>query len=210
MIAAAEEKLSLSDEHGQRSLSIWAYNFDTQLSALLAAQGYSKGQRPEHQHCRTLDAPIPDVPIAEGYTIRALGDVDELPARSWASWRGFHPDEPDEKYQGWTWYHNIQRMPLYRRDLDIVAVAPDGCIAAFCTLWYDDVTRIGYFEPVATVPEHQRRGLGKAVMTEAMRRIQRLGATHVTVGGYSERANALYNSAVSPNTVLIESWDKNW
>ncbi len=210
MIAAAEQYLSAVNEQGQRSLTIWAYNFDTQRGAILASQGYRKETRPENKHCRALDEPIPDVPIAEGYTIRALGDVDELPARSWASWRGFHPDEPDENYQGWTWYHNIQRQPLYRRDLDIVAAAADGTIAAFCTLWYDDVTRSGYFEPVATVPEHLRRGLGKAVMTEAMRRIQRLGATHVTVGGYSERANALYNSAVSPNVVFYESWIKNW
>ncbi len=47
---------------------------------------------------------------------------------------------------------------LYRRDLDIVAVAPGGEIAGFCTIWYDDVTRTGY-EPVGVVPEYHRRGL---------------------------------------------------
>jgi hypothetical protein len=100
--------------------------------------------------------------------VRALGEVEELPARSWASWRAFHPDEPDERYQGWEWYHNIQRIPLYRRDLDVVAVAPNGEIASFCTVWFDDVTRTGVFEPVGTAPEHQRRGLGKAVMCEGL------------------------------------------
>jgi GNAT superfamily N-acetyltransferase len=208
MLAAAEERLGLIQENGQRCLTAWAYAFDTERAALFMRQGYTKGDWPEYVRWRALDAPIPSVPVAAGYTIRALGNVDELPARSWASWRGFHPDEPAEKYEGWTWYHAIQRMPLYRRDLDIVAAASDGTLAAFCTLWYDDVTRTGYFEPVATVPEHLRRGLGKAVMTEAIRRIQRLGATHVTVGGYSEAANALYSSVVSPDYTLYERWTK--
>jgi len=44
-------------------------------------------------------------------------------------------------------------------------------ITAFCTIWFDDVTRSAYFEPVATVPAHQRRGLGKAVITEGLRRL---------------------------------------
>jgi hypothetical protein len=47
-------------------------------------------------------------------------------------------------------------------------------------------------------------------MTEAMRRIQRLGATKVTVGGYSEAANALYASVMGPDYVLLECWTKTW
>lgn len=210
LLAAAESGLSVADENGQRRLSVYAYDFDALRGELLLRQGYIKEDWPEYERHRVLDGPVTPVQAAPGYTIRALGDEDELPARSWASWRGFHPNEPDEKYQGWTWYRSIQRMPLYRRDLDIVAAAPDGTIAAFCTLWYDDVTRTGMFEPVATVPEHLRRGLGKAVMTEAIRRIQRLGATEVTVGGYSPAANALYSSAVSPDHVLYERWTKTW
>jgi len=33
-------------------------------------------------------------------------------------WNAFHADEPDDRYEGWDWYHNIQHAPLYRRDLD--------------------------------------------------------------------------------------------
>jgi hypothetical protein len=47
-------------------------------------------------------------------------------------------------------------------------------------------------------------------MFEAMRRIQAMGATLVTVGGYSEAANALYSSVMSPDYLLIESWEKVW
>jgi mycothiol synthase len=207
MIALAEERLAVQRE-GKRVVAVWTDAQDTLRLDALQHRGYTKGKWAEHQWRRDLDAPIPDVPIPPAYTVRALGDVHELPARSRASWRGFHPDEPDEGYEGWEWYLNIQRCPLYRRDLDIVAVAPGGEIASFCTLWYDDVTRSAYIEPVATVPEHQRRGLARATITEGLRRLQRLGATRAFVGGYEPGANALYASVLSAEHDRSEQWVK--
>ncbi|WP_367362536.1 hypothetical protein [Mesotoga sp.] len=87
-------------------------------------RGYSRGDWPEHQHRRDLKGQIAEVSISKGFEIGSLGNAEELPSRSWASWRAFHPDEPDEDYEGREWYLNIQKQPLYRRDLDIVAVAP--------------------------------------------------------------------------------------
>lgn len=222
MLAVAEEHLALSRPDGRRRLIAWADSRDEMRLDLLARHGYARGAWPdaaEHQRRLALPAPIPSTPPPAGYTVRPLGDVAELPARSWASWRAFHPDEPDEAYEGWTWYHNIQRQPLYRRDLDVVAVAeqravtqfaPNGEIAAFCTAWYDDVTRTAYFEPVGTAPEHQRRGLGKAVLAEALSRLQRMGCVVAFVGGYSAPANALYASAGFAEYDLSEPWLREW
>jgi mycothiol synthase len=175
----------------------------------LKARGYKRGKGTESQWRRDLDTPIPDVPVATGYTIRALGDKSELSARSWASWHGFHPGEPDEKYDGWEWYLNIQRCPLYRRDLDLVAAYED-IIAAITTFWYDDVTRTVYIEPVATVPEHQRRGLARALISEGLKRAQRLGAVRAFVGGYEPAPDALYASVLSPECDRSEQWEKEW
>lgn len=207
MLTAAETHLAARKNSGHR-LQIWAHADDTRRGELLASHGYTKGDWPEYQWSRSLSAPIPDAPLPPDYTIRALGD--ELPARSWLSWRVFHPDEPDEKYEGWTWYPNVQRAPLYRRDLDLVAVAPDGTLAAFCTVWFDDVTRTGMFEPVGVSPDHQRRGLGKAILAEGMRRLNWIGGTLATVGGYSEAANALYGAMFLGNYRLFERWEKHW
>ena len=128
-----------------------------------------------------------------------------------ASGVGFHEGDirvAVENRENPTWYRNIQTAPLYRRDLDLVAIAPGGAVASFCTIWFDDVTRSAYFEPVATVPAHQRRGLGKALMTEGLRRLQRMGATRAFVGGYSQAANALYRSVIGPEHELDEVWVK--
>lgn len=211
MLAVAEQRMTGPTDDGRKRLQIWATRGDTLRENLLAAQGYTRGDWPEYQHKRDLLAePLPDAPLAPGYTIRALGDLDEHPRRSWLSWRVFHPDEPDEKYEGYDWYVNVQRCPMYRRDLDLVAVAADGEFAAFTTIWYDDVTRTGTFEPVGTEPNHQRRGLARAVMCEGLRRLVRMGGTRATVGGYSEGANTLYDAVVGPTYDLYERWEKTW
>ena len=108
-----------------------------------------------------------------------MGALDEHPARCWASWRAFHPDEPDEDYSGYAWYQNLQSAPLYRRDLDIVAATPNHEIAAFCTIFYDDCTRSAVTVVVGTAAEHWRHGLGKAVMIEGMHRLKEMGCTRV-------------------------------
>jgi mycothiol synthase len=208
MIGVAEERLARPGPDGKRKLQVWCNEHDDLCQRILARRGYAKGDWPEYQRRRSLDEPIPKVALAPGYTVRPLGGAEELPARSWVSWRAFHPDEPDGAYGGYDWYHNIQRMPLYRRDLDIVAVAPGGELAAFCTIWYDDVTRTGYVEPVGTAPEHRRRGLGKAVMYEALRRLRSMGATLACVGSYSPAAHALYASVGFTEYELSEPWVK--
>ena len=209
MMACGEERFAARNPDGQRRLFILADQDDPLRQQILTQRAYTPCGQPVHHWWRDLKGPLPDVPIAPGYIIRAMGDVDEFPARSWASWRAFHPDDPDEDYEGWEWYRNIQSAPLYRRDLDMVAVAPAGEIAAFCTIWYDDVTRSAVCVLVGTAPEHQRRGLGKAVMVTGLRRLMRLGATRVFANGYDPAANALYG-AVLGTQELSQPWVKDF
>lgn len=211
MLDVAENKLSRTNDDGKTELVIWINAEDEAAKALFTKRGYARSNwKAEHMRRRVLTQPVPDLLSPNGYTVRALGDESEHPARSWLSWKVFHPDEPDEKYEGWEWYKNVQRVPLYRRDLDIVAVAADGEFAAFCTVWFDDVTRTAVFEPVGTHPDHQKRGLGKAVMSEGLRRAQKLGATLATVSSYSTGAHALYESMGFTDVDILEPWIKEW
>ena len=209
MLTVAEERLAAAQPDGSHRLYVWAPEQDKLRQELLTRRGYSKDNWPEHIWRRCLDSPIPNVPLAPGYTIRTLGDSLELLERCYASGLGFHNGDikiAAENREDPTWYRNIQTAPLYRRDLDLVAVTHDGAIASFCTIWFDDVTRSGYFEPVATVPAHQRRGLGKALMTEGLRKLQRMGATTAFASGGSPAANALYQSVMGLDYELYEPW----
>jgi mycothiol synthase len=212
MILQAEECLRVPSRRGGYGLWIWTNAGDGQRIELLTQHGFVHiAEADEHQWRRSLDLPIPRISLAEGYIIRPLGDEVELPSRSWASWRAFHSNEPDEKYESdWRWYLNIQAAPLYRRDLDLVAIAPSGEVAAFTTIWYDEATFYGEFEPVGTVPEHQRRGLARGLMYEGMRRLQRSGATQCMVTGGSVHANGLYQAVMSSSYDLYQPWEKRW
>lgn len=211
MLDVAEQKLAQTNDKGRTELIVWVNAADEAMKRLFTERGYVRSRfKAEHMRRRFLSQPV-DVPApSNGYIVRALGDESEHPARSWLSWKVFHPDEPDEKYQGYEWYKNVQRVSLYRRDIDIVAVAPDGELTAFCTVWFDDITRIAVFEPVGTHPNHQKRGLGKAVMSEGLRRAQRLGATLASVSSYSDAAHALYASMGFTEFDLLEPWIKEW
>lgn len=215
MLSIAEESLALaaSSPDGVRKLCVWAPEPNALRQSVLSQRGYEKHNAAEHQWRRDLDQPIPDAPVAPGYTIRSLGDGLELLERCYASGLGFHEGDINtavDNRDDPTWYRNIQNAPLYRRDLDLVAIAPDGAVAAFCTIWFDDVTRSAYIEPLATVPAHRRLGLGRALLTEGLRRLQRLGATRAFVGGFSPAANALYSSVMGPEHELYEPWVKKW
>jgi mycothiol synthase len=212
MIVQAEERLRVPSRRGGDGLWIWTNAEDGQRIEILQRHGFTLiSEDGEHQWRRSLELPIPEGAVPEGYTVRPLGDRSELPSRSWASWRAFHSDQPDTNYQGdWAWYLNIQAAPLYRPDLDLVVIAPSGEVAAFTTIWYDEITRCGEFEPVGSMPEHQRRGLGRAVMCEGMRRLKKLGATQCMTAGGTPWANGLYQGVLGPLYDLYQPWEKRW
>ncbi len=213
MLTVAEEHLAAVEADKRSRLCVWAPEQDALRQDMLAHRGYAQRGTPEHQWWRSLEAPVAAVPPPPGYTIRSLGDGLELLERCYASGLGFHEGDIGiavNNRNDPTWYRNIQTAPLYRRDLDLVAVAADGAIAAFCTIWFDDVTRSAYYEPVATVPAHQRRGLGRALLTEGLRRLQRMGATRAFVGGYSVAANGLYRAVMGDEHELYEPWVREW
>ncbi len=208
MVEHAEEHYFKSFPEGAKKLIIWCEREDRILRDVLTARGYEKGKWQDR--CGRIDLTTfePEVKIPQGFSVRSLGDESELPARSWLSWRAFHPDEPDENYGGWQWYRNIQRAPLYRRDLDIVAVADDGTLAGFTTVWYDDVNRAAYFEPVGVEPKYHRKGLARAMIHEGMRRLKEIEARWAFLGSNVEPTHTIYRRCGFVDAIMFEGWLK--
>jgi mycothiol synthase len=213
MLVTAETHLTSATLDRDRKPRLWV-STDSQDKALLGVltkRGFQRMDMKEYKHRRSLDEPLPDVPATPGYTIRALGDGLELLERCYAMGLGFRKDDVNAaraKRDHPEWYHSLQSAPLYRRDLDLIVVASDGSIAAFCTIWFDDVTRTACFEPIATVPAHQRHGLARAIMIEGMHRLKHMGCKVAFVNGFSEAANALYFSVMGEEHDIYELWEK--
>jgi len=212
MMSVAEEHLTTKDRDGHQVLFIWADERDDLLNSVLRERGFEKHQSAhstEYHGWQALDRAPDPTPLPAEFAVRSMGDVDELPARSLASWRAFHPGEPDSGADlTGAWYTNVQRCPLYRRDLDVVAVAKNGDIASFSTCFFDDVSRTGVFVLDGTASAHQCKGLGKAVMTEMLRRLFHLGALGAYVSWYEAPARALYESVGFTDQEISKAWKK--
>ena len=210
MIAYAEVQHSDWTRDKQRILYVPIYADDDLRRNILVHRGFSHRPRLIHHWRRDLDAPMPDSQPPSGYEIRSMGAKDELPARSWASWRAFHADEPDENYDGdYSWYRNMQSAPLYRRDLDIVAANPSGEIVAFSTISYDDYTRSAVIVLEGTAAEHRQRGLEVALTIEGLWRLKNLGCTRVFAIVDDKETNDIYQATME-NHRVIQPWVKVW
>jgi ribosomal protein S18 acetylase RimI-like enzyme len=138
---------------------------------------------------RPLREPIDWHPLPTGYAVREVEGEHEVGRRASAQYDAFRSERPFAEYQAR--YLRLMQSPVYRPELDIVAVAPDGQFAAFCICWLDEANRVGLFEPVGTRPAFLRQGLARAVMCEGLRRMQDAGMLSAVVCADHSNAAAL-------------------
>ena len=125
---------------------------------------------------------LPEKPdLSEGFKIQSMADDNNLPKRCRAIGRAFNHPDPLE-WPSVISYESLQQAPDYRKDQDIVVVAPNGDFASFCLVWYDEPNKLATLEPVGTQPEFRRMGLAREAIYEAMRRVAAKGAERVEVG----------------------------
>jgi ribosomal protein S18 acetylase RimI-like enzyme len=170
------------DGAAPRGLEVWGADGWPE-TALLEELGYAPTGTQLTQFFQSLDRRVPEPTLPDGYTVRSVAGPEEIPARVEVHRSAFAPSRMTvEKYE------ILVGLEPYSFDLDAVVEAPDGSFAAFTMCWLDREARLGYFEPVGTHADHQRRGLGKAVNTYGLRMLQAAGARDAMV--YSDPANA--------------------
>ena len=128
----------------------------------------------------------------DGFEIRSIRGEHEHAARADAARLAFDSTLDPEAHRAR--YLRFMRSPAYVPDHDIVAVAPDGTIAAFAIYWPDEALSLAQFEPVGTRPEYRRRGLARAVLHEGLARMAATGIdrARVMTGGANEPAARTY------------------
>lgn len=182
-------------------LSAWGGNFvsgvrqdNPKRIAFLEQHGYQPGKYVEVNLLCTLDGLILEAVLPPACEVRSTAAVGDIPNRASAQREVWHPytvgNVSDDDYA------RFMQLPGYDRQLDVVAVAPDGVIAAYVNGWIDPLNRIGDFGPVGARPGYRRQGLTRAVLLVCLRRMQRLGMSRVSVstGVSNEAALRLYES----------------
>jgi ribosomal protein S18 acetylase RimI-like enzyme len=161
---------------------------DSRSAEVLQAAGYARDDDDMYSLERSLSEEIPAPELAEGFRVRHP-EPHELAERVDLHREVWHPSRFTLES-----YLNIRSAPVYRPDLDLVTVTPEGRFASYCIVWYDPLNRVGEFEPLGTRKAWERRRLGKAVLEEGFRRLQKLGAKKAVVYCYADNL-AFYRSA---------------
>ena len=129
---------------------------------------------------RSLSVPLPDPNLQARFTLRtSRGDEADARLRAVASHAAFKSGKQFDEY--WPRTLRLMQSPVYVLEHEIFVMAPNGQVAAYCIIWTDELTRVGHFEPVGTHPDFQRKGLGKSLLFEALRRLKSEGMTEADV-----------------------------
>jgi len=96
MVVIAEENLAVTKAGKRPRLNIFTGEQDEIRQEILVKHGFQRTKYWERHHRCLISKSFQAVELPEGFKVRALGDINELPARSYLSWKVFHPDEPDE------------------------------------------------------------------------------------------------------------------
>jgi ribosomal protein S18 acetylase RimI-like enzyme len=181
---------------------------DSDHIALLESHGFQTLPERSLHLIRRLAEPIPAPTLPLGFVIRPVTGEQEVGALV-ALHRAAFGTENLSSDDRLSW----MRTPDYDPDLDLVAVAPDGRLAAycFCGISREDNARTGrnegFTDPVATRPDFQQRGLARALLLTGMRLLRERGMDWAVLGTLSDNA-AMQRAAQSVGFHV--AWERLW
>ncbi len=136
---------------------------------------------------RDLTRPIPEVVLPAGFAIRCVTGEEEAPALAELHRAAFGSDYMTTENR-----LAMMRVPEYDPSLDLVVVAPDGRLAAYCMCSIsEEENRItgrkeGQTDPVATHPRFQKMGLARALLLKGLHLLRDRGMDFAGLGTSSE------------------------
>ena len=158
--------------------------------AFLERHGFQRQAESSILMSRSLEQTIPEPRLPPGFIIRPMAGESEIEAYVALHRAAFGTEQMTVEYR-----RTIMSAPDFLPELDLVAVAPDGALAAFCVcqIFPDDTPRAGgrkegWTDPVGTHPAYQRQGLVKALILTGMRLLKERGLDTAILGTSSQNA----------------------
>ncbi len=199
MLDYAERELATISD-GKRTLNVWITDKEQEKRQLLQKKGYEKIYT-EPITIFSYENDFVEVDLPQGYSLFSLEEENDIKKIHACLWKGFdHGPDPDDDLEGRLF---MQSGPDFRKDLTMIIKAPNGDYACYLGMWFDDQNKYAYTEPLATVPEHRRKGLATIALTEAMKKTKELGAKYC-FGGVPD----FYKSIGFETICFREEWKK--
>ena len=179
------------------TLRVRARDRDASMITLLERRRFVREERHTVTYRRSLAAPFAEPALPPDFVIRHLRGEEEVEA-----YVALHREAFGTQHMQVEDRLALMRGPDYVPELDLVAVAPDGTLAAFVV---GEIKReesraaghvIGSTDPLGTRPAYRRMGLARALLLEAFRRLRQRGAEIATVstGSWNEPTMRLLES----------------
>lgn len=148
---------------------------DIILNSMLAENGFVKKRKDSTVLVMSLEQSL-DYDVPEGFEVSPPDFVTDSRSYQNVIHKGFdHEGEPkpwDKEFSDPT--------PNSNNALKVFALNEQTEYCAHCGVWYT-MGETAYIEPVVTIPQFRRMGLGKAVVYEAVRRAKKLGTKRAVV-----------------------------
>jgi mycothiol synthase len=121
----------------KRSLVINVAATNQQRIDLLRSLGYQPEPPKYVTTIKSLAKPLSKPPLPEGFTLRSVAAESEAGLLAEVHNRSFGSSWTEAEYL------KVMRTPGFKIEHELVAVAPDGRLAAFVIYWLDPISRSG-------------------------------------------------------------------
>lgn len=184
---ACIRRAAVPEDHDPWSLDASCRADDWQQISMLERNGFVRQEVGSLHMTRALDVPIPAPQVPDGFLIRPVAgeqEVQQLVDLHRAAF-GSENMTVEERLA-------MMRVPEYDPELDLLAVGPDGRLAAvcMCSISREQNRRSGRNEgstdPVATHPDFQRLGLARALLLTGLHKLKQRGIQTAVLGTSSE------------------------
>jgi ribosomal protein S18 acetylase RimI-like enzyme len=160
---------------------------DAEKIAFFERHGFVKQDIRSLRMLRSLAEPVPDPLLPSGFRIRHVAGEHEAQTLVDLHRAAFGTENMSLE-------ERLAMMDAleYDPELDLLVIAPDGRIAAYCmcTISQEENQRSGrnegFTDPVATHPDYQRLGLAKALLLSGMQKLKQRGVGAAVLGTSSE------------------------
>ncbi|MDE6213449.1 MAG: GNAT family N-acetyltransferase [Lachnospiraceae bacterium] len=198
MIAYADAHMPIKDE------KIHLVLFGGQEALINAAKQAGYYQKSESWDMQFDFEDVLDYPLPEGFHFVDSDEYD-IEKVSKCCWKGF-----DHEQNEGAWEHQYEQSdyllsvaPHATPKLAVIIADEKEEYACYAGMWWTPQNKLAYMEPLCTIPEYRRRGLGAAALSELYRRMKALGATHMTGG-----SNDFYRAIGYKPAVKWTWWEK--
>jgi ribosomal protein S18 acetylase RimI-like enzyme len=168
-------------ENASGNLDASSREHRTERIAFLKQHGFQQLEDTTVAMTRSLSAPIPGPKLPQGHAIRPIKGKEEAEAVATMHRAAFGTDYMTTENR-----LAIMNTSEYDPSLELLVVAPDGMIAAYCTCSVNDQTKIGFTDPIAMHPSYQRMGLARALLLRGMQLLKERGMKSAHLGTSGE------------------------